>query len=502
MRQWSIGKKLFVGFSGIVVIALATGVVALWAASSLNGQVDRLAGVSSRSLQLAAEVRFLVADLKARERLVVIAAARQDKAVMDSESAQITAGYQRLQTTVRDLRQISGVAHVGDRSDAISAAMTSWSAQWTKTAEFAAAFQTVDAADSTDAGRRFSDTAAQVSAEIGDFEAAQFAADRAAASAIYSTTRLVILVALVLAFTTAGIVAYVILGINGTLSQSATQLRSATMHVLSAAGQVAGSAQVLARGVQQEAAALEETSASMDEVSSMNQRNAEHAQEAARLMAEADRAVTNANQVLTELVTSMDHIKESSRQVSHIIKTIDEIAFQTNILALNAAVEAARAGEAGMGFAVVADEVRNLAQRSAQAAKDTAGLIEESIARSGRGTARVEKVTASIVEITSSVTTVKQLIDSVSEASRQQALGFNQVAKALAQMERLTQSNAATSEQSAAAAESLNHEARTSLEAVEQLEGLVGRAARDLPDLREPQEPPVSTPIRLHRSAA
>jgi methyl-accepting chemotaxis protein len=502
MRQWSIGRKLFVGFSGIVLTAIVTGVVALWAASSLNSQVDRLAGVSGRSLQLADEVRFLVSELKARERLVVIAAARQDKAVLDTESAQITADYKRLQTAVRDLRQISDAPEVRTRADGISEAMTQWAAQWTKTSAFAAAFQTVDAADSTDAGRHFSDTAAQLSGAIGDLEAAQFAADRVSASTIYSTTRLAIVVALVLASAMAGVVAYVILGIKGTLSLSATQLRSASIQVLSAAGQVSGSAQALARGVQQEAAALEETSASMHEVASMNKSNAEHAQEAARLMAEADRAVINANGVLSELVTSMDHIKESSRKVSHIIKTIDEIAFQTNILALNAAVEAARAGEAGMGFAVVADEVRNLAQRSAQAAKDTAGLIEESIARSSRGTARVEKVTASIVDITTSVTTVKQLIDQVSEASRQQALGFNQVSKALTQMERLTQSNAATSEESAAAAESLNHQARSSLEAVEQLEGLVGRTGRDLPELYESGQVAMPAAIGMRRPAA
>jgi methyl-accepting chemotaxis protein/methyl-accepting chemotaxis protein-1 (serine sensor receptor) len=502
MRQWSIGKKLLAGFSGIVLTAIVTGVVALWAANTLNSQVDRLVGISGRSLQLAAEVRFLVADLKARERLVVIAAAKQEKTVMESETAQITAGYQRLQTAVRELRQVSGAGVVRDRADGISTAMTAWSAQWAKTAEFAVALQTLDAADSTDAGRRYSDTAAQLAGEIGDTEAAEFASDRRSASTIYSTTRLAILVALVLAFAMAGVVAYVIRGINGTLSHSASQLRSASLQVLSAAGQVAGSAQALAHGVQQEAAALEETSASMDEVTSMNKNNAEHAEEAARLMAEADRAVTNANGVLTELVTSMDHIKESSRKVSHIIKTIDEIAFQTNILALNAAVEAARAGEAGMGFAVVADEVRNLAQRSAHAAKDTAGLIEESIARSERGTVRVEKVTASIREITASVTAVKQLIDQVSEASRQQAVGFSQVSKALTEMERLTQSNAAASEQSAAAGESLNHEARSSLDAVEQLEALVGRASHDRADEDSPMPSAAHPPRLVRRSAA
>src|SRR4026209_946046 len=152
----------------------------------------------------------------------------------------------------------------------------------------------------------------------------------------------------------------------------------------------------------------------------------------------------------------MREINTPSGKIAKIIKVIDEIAFQTNILALNAAVEAARAGEAGMGFAGVAGGVRNMAAAAGPAAKEHAGLIEESIARSGRGMVRVEKVTASVMEITASVTTVKQLIDHVSEASRQQALGFSQVSKALLQMEQLTQSNAASSEQSAAASEELS----------------------------------------------
>jgi len=177
------------------------------------------------------------------------------------------------------------------------------------------------------------------------------------------------------------------------------------------------------------------------------------------------------------MVTSMAAIKESSDKVGKIIKTIDEIAFQTNILALNAAVEAARAGEAGMGFAVVADEVRNLAQRSAQAAKDTAALIEESIAKSTEGAVKVEQVAGSIAGITEAVGEVKGLVEEVSVASRQQAQGIDQVSQAVAQMEKVTQTTAATAEESAAASEELNAQAEASLGVVRQLEQLVGGAA-------------------------
>ena len=161
--------------------------------------------------------------------------------------------------------------------------------------------------------------------------------------------------------------------VNGRLRTTAAELKQGAEQVVSAAGQVATSSQSLSQGATEQAASLEETSASMEEMASMTRKNAENAHQAATLVTGVAQQVDESNAALAEMVTSMSAIQESSNKVAKIIKTIDEIAFQTNILALNAAVEAARAGEAGMGFAVVADEVRNLAQRSAQAAKDTAG---------------------------------------------------------------------------------------------------------------------------------
>jgi hypothetical protein len=261
------------------------------------------------------------------------------------------------------------------------------------------------------------------------------------------------------------------------LRRALHELSEGAEQVTAASEQVSGAAQSLSQGATEQAASLEETSASMEEIASMTRKNAENTQAAAVTMAETERLVQGANGALGEMVSSMTAIKESSDKVSKIIRTIDEIAFQTNILALNAAVEAARAGEAGMGFAVVAEEVRALAQRSAHAAKDTAGLIEESIVRSSEGHARVEQVTGAIRSITASTVRVKALVDEVNEASRQQAQGIEQVSQAIAQMEKVTQGTAATAEESAAASEELNGQAETSLQVVAELAALVGGGA-------------------------
>jgi methyl-accepting chemotaxis protein len=261
--------------------------------------------------------------------------------------------------------------------------------------------------------------------------------------------------------------------LNGLLAGRVTELRQGAEQVSSASSQVASSAQSLSQGATEQAASLEETSASMEEMASMTRSNAESAGEAARLMVEVDRQVNSSNQNLADMVAAMASIKDSSARIAKIIKTIDEIAFQTNILALNAAVEAARAGDAGMGFAVVANEVRNLAQRAATAARDTASLIDESRTSADAGAAHVGRVQESISGLTESVAKVKSIAEQVSSASRQQAQGIDQVTQAITQMEKVTQTTAATSEESAAASEELNAQAESSMEVVRQLAGLV-----------------------------
>jgi methyl-accepting chemotaxis protein len=248
-------------------------------------------------------------------------------------------------------------------------------------------------------------------------------------------------------------------GINRTLRKVCGDLNAGAEQTASAAGQVSSASQTLAEGASEQAASLEETSSSLEEISSMTKRNAASATQAKELAGQTRAAADNGATDMEEMKRAMDAIKSSSDGISKIIRTIDDIAFQTNILALNAAVEAARAGEAGMGFAVVAEEVRNLAQRSAESAKETASRIEDSVTRSAHGVAICNKVAVTLGEIVGKARQVDTLVAEIALASNEQTQGIEQVNTAVSQMDKVTQSNAAGAEESAAAAEQLNAQA-------------------------------------------
>lgn len=297
--------------------------------------------------------------------------------------------------------------------------------------------------------------------------------DSVQASSI-ATSNWIAMFAIVLSVTLGAAGVVVVRRITLQLGQSIVDLREGADQVASAAGQISASSQSLAQGASEQAASLQETAASSEEMSSLTRRNAGNSQQAAKLMRAVGERVVEANKTLADMMTSMQEIGASSAKISKIIRVIDEIAFQTNILSLNAAVEAARAGEAGMGFAVVADEVRNLAQRSAQAAKDTAVIIEESMLRSHDGSVKLAGVAASIEAITEGAARVGTLVDEVESSSREQALGIGQISRAVSRMEEVTQKTAASAEESASASEELNAQGESLMAVVERLQTMVG----------------------------
>jgi methyl-accepting chemotaxis protein len=245
---------------------------------------------------------------------------------------------------------------------------------------------------------------------------------------------------------------------NTNLVNIVGQVRNGTDLIATASTQIAAGNQDLSSRTEEQASSLEETASSMEELTSTVRFNAENARQANELAINASEIASRGGSVVGEVVSTMGSINDSSRKIVDIISVIDGIAFQTNILALNAAVEAARAGEQGRGFAVVASEVRNLAQRSASAAKDIKGLIDDSVQKVQIGSELVDKAGQTMEEIVQSISRVTQIMTQISNASEEQSIGIAQVNDAITQMDQVTQQNAALVEEAAAAAESMQEQ--------------------------------------------
>ncbi len=256
-------------------------------------------------------------------------------------------------------------------------------------------------------------------------------------------------------------------GIVVSFNDAITQIKQASEQVSSGSDQVSNGAQVLSQGAMEQAGSIEELSATITEISTHVKDNAEYAANASINVNQVRSEIETSNQHMNDMVTAMSQINDSSSQIGRIIKTIEDIAFQTNILALNAAVEAARAGSAGKGFAVVADEVRNLASKSAQAAKNTSSLIENSIRQVENGTRIADETAKSLLRVVDSAKVVSDTVQKISQASIRQSDAIVQVILGVDQISAVVQTNSATAEESAAASEELSGQAQILKELVQ-----------------------------------
>lgn len=279
-------------------------------------------------------------------------------------------------------------------------------------------------------------------------------------------------------FFTGLIVLLIAKSITNPIGKTTLTLMGAADQVTQGSNSVSSSSQQLAEGASEQAASIEEISSSLEEMASMIKQNAGNASHANQLMNEAKDVIARANGSMGDLIKSMGDISRASEETSKIIKTIDEIAFQTNLLALNAAVEAARAGEAGAGFAVVADEVRKLAMRAAEAAKNTANLIDDTVKRIKEGSEVAVRTNSEFARVEDSSAKMRELVGEIAAASTEQSQGIDQISKAVGEMDKVVQQNSANAEETASASEEMSAQAEHMKEFVSELVALVsGRNA-------------------------
>jgi methyl-accepting chemotaxis protein/methyl-accepting chemotaxis protein-1 (serine sensor receptor) len=500
-----IGAKGTMAFAAVLVSTMLFS--GYWSISSIRGLSDRFdiaVEKTARKMELGGRLGTIKSDMYVSQRGTLLAAFIKDPARISSSRQEFENRASLMRSTLDEARPLMSNPEGKRLLAIIEANFTAWLPEYREVQRL------VDMGDPlvaqtysfskitplyTDLGR--------ASTDFVEVYKRSLESERLAAGEEYSASLRIAIGLICLSLLCIGVGGYIAGRIYRSIKLAASGIAEGAEQIASASAQVSGSSQSLAQGASQQAASLQETSSSSEEMASMTRKNAENSQQAAQFMNAVNQRVIEANRTLADMMTSMREIGASSGKISKIIRVIDEIAFQTNILALNAAVEAARAGEAGMGFAVVADEVRNLAQRSAQAAKDTAALIEESILKSGDGSTKLDEVAASIQAITEGAGKVKTLVDEVEASSNEQAQGIEQISKAVSQMDQVTQRTAASAEESASASEELNAQSRALMTFVGQLRAIVGGGSIGAGSIAKPgSRPPAARNNRRPMTAA
>jgi methyl-accepting chemotaxis protein len=472
MKNLTIGKRIVLGTSFLCLIIIALSLFSVIRMRSLNRISDSIVSDSLPGLIAAGKMNALQAENQIRCGLLLTAKnAEQRKAIrveMDASAQAMNQIVSNYEATIFAEEDRSNFNKFGETRVEYHNLREQFFTLVETNPAAASEFLNTTLMPAYDAFSKAGDIVMDYNSKMGDARGKSLTAQVSSGVTILTMTGVISLVAGILGSF------LIVTSISSALRSIAANIADGANQTASASAQVSASSQTLAEGASESAASLEETGASLEELTSMTKRNAENAQKANDLAKQTREAADKGAGDMQTMSAAMEAIKVSSDDIAKIIKTIDEIAFQTNILALNAAVEAARAGEAGMGFAVVADEVRNLAQRSAQAAKETAGKIEGAITKTAQGVVISDKVAQALNEIVTKARQMDELVTEVAGASREQTQGIAQIGTAVGQMDKVTQSTAASAEESASASQELNAQAETLKSTVHKLNRLVG----------------------------
>ncbi|HEX8984971.1 MAG TPA: methyl-accepting chemotaxis protein [Bryobacteraceae bacterium] len=471
----SLSRKLMVGFGAILALSLVLSVSSLTSMSALRGEIDRVVNQQAAKVDLAGQISTGATEMLRLENGIILRLILQDQARSDAYKRQFTTTSAKVQSLIAQMSQIPGSERDGQYLASIRSGVDRWirlhgeMIRMLDTQQFDGA-QKMMGDQISPAGEELARACTTMASAVRSALKDSSAATQNRQAVNFWIQMLLGVISMVVG----GFLFLMVHRSTDSLRALILRISEGVNQVASSAQQVSTSSQELAQGASEQAASLGETAATSQEITAMTHKNLDSTESVAQLMIEAESNVGKMTQAFDRMSGSMKEISASSEKIARIIKVIDEIAFQTNILALNAAVEAARAGEAGMGFAVVADEVRNLAQRSAQAAKDTAELIEESIGKSNEGAAKLSEVAQAITTSTAISTKVKTLADQVNIASKEQARGIEQISQAIAGMEQVTHQTAASAEESASAGEEMSTQAQDMKDAVAELVVVVG----------------------------
>ena len=473
----TFGKKLGVCAGLSFGLAAALGITTSIFLSRLRGQVEVAVGESARRGALIDNIRNNILTARFGERGILLFSQVNGQAKVETSKQLFSKATTQFVENVRQLRPLlpdDRARSLADQSETAISEYVRIQAQipvLCAGGKIPEAMQ-IDMEQLVPPGTR----ATNALEELAKIQETLNAAAVQKAQSVLSAANLTSSVILILYLGSAVWAGIITLRGTRTLQGFAGQLLTSAEQIHESAAQVAQASQSLAQGASEQAAAVEETSASAEEVAGVAKQNTDASLAAEQLMDEAERGGGETDAAVAGMAQSIERINTSTASISKVIRVIDEIAFQTNILALNAAVEAARAGEAGMGFAVVADEVRNLAHRSAQAAKETSGMIEDSVASARDGIQRIDAVKKTFVESARIRVAVRQHSSQIHSASGQQARGIEEIARTVREMSRVAESTAAHAEEGASASTELAGQARTLRNIVEQLEVVVGRA--------------------------